>query len=291
MSRWSSFTVELFAKKERFPKLATRSAQTHTYHTPPPLVSAAIVHLLRYIHQGLAVRHPLLGSCLLCGTSPPPGATLCRECIADLPTASGICLRCGRWDGTAQAPRNSCNECSNRPRDIERVMAPYVLHPPLDTLIWRMKFGPDLLTASALGDLLAHYLANSVCKYSHTVLPIPLHRTRLLDRGFNQAAELSTRLARHLGLPNILNGLRRVRSTAPQTTVNTLQARRANLRGAFRSNLTTSPSRRILLVDDVMTTGATLSAAAHCLRQIDGVERVDVAVVARAPRTSREPFE
>ena len=236
------------------------------------------------VRRFLAAGSPAIGSCVLCGERPVRQFALCAGCISDLPVARGICLYCGRRDGTSREPRQSCDSCSNVPRAIDRVLAPYLFDSPLDTLIWKMKFGPDLLIASVLGDILALHLKERVSKHTHTIIPVPLHRTRLKHRGFNQAAELVNRLAGNLGMRSLMDGLQRVRSTAAQTTMDTQHARRANLDSAFVSTMKANSTPRILLVDDVMTSGATLFAAAHCLRQIDGVCQIDAAIIARAPR-------
>lgn len=107
---------------------------------------------------------------------------------------------------------------------------------------------------------------------------MPLHRARLRRRGYDQALELARPLARGLGLP-LCDGLHRVRATAPQSELDA-RARRRNLRHAFAVQAPLPP--HVALVDDVMTTGATLHAAAQALRRA-GVGRIDAWVVARVP--------
>ncbi|MEN9879447.1 MAG: hypothetical protein RIQ55_93 [Pseudomonadota bacterium] len=110
------------------------------------------------------------------------------------------------------------------------------------------------------------------------IVPMPLHPNRLRTRGFNQAAEIARHLAKELGIPCAFDALIRVHDTPPQAGL-PRDERWRNLVGAFAcpSPLT---ANRVLLVDDVLTTGASLSACAEVLRSA-GVSRVDVAVVAR----------
>jgi ComF family protein len=112
------------------------------------------------------------------------------------------------------------------------------------------------------------------------VIALPLHRSRLRARGYDQALELARPLARALQLPLLEGALRRTRATTPQSELSAL-ARRRNLRGAFACDGAALPAH-VVLVDDVMTTGATLHAAARALRRA-GVERVDAWVCARVP--------
>jgi len=110
---------------------------------------------------------------------------------------------------------------------------------------------------------------------------IALHRTRLRERGYSQALEIARPVARRLDIPIGSHTLRRVRATAPQTGM-TVAARRKNLRGAFTWRAGNEVKNlRVALVDDVMTTGSTVQAAARCLRAA-GAREVEVWVIARA---------
>lgn len=119
------------------------------------------------------------------------------------------------------------------------------------------------------------------CPSSTVLIAVPLSRARLRQRGYDQARELARPLARALSLPLLDDALRRLRDTAPQSSLDGL-ARRRNLRGAFAAAFPTAPPARVLLIDDVMTTGATLHAAATALRRA-GVHRVEAWVCARVP--------
>jgi ComF family protein len=112
------------------------------------------------------------------------------------------------------------------------------------------------------------------------LIPVPLHPGRFQERGFNQSEELARALARRIDRPVLKKALRRARPTEPQTTLNTA-ARQRNVRGAFDAAQTPLP-RRVVLVDDVITTGATTAEASRALIRA-GVEHVEVWAVARTP--------
>ena len=113
------------------------------------------------------------------------------------------------------------------------------------------------------------------------LVPVPLHATRLRQRGYDQALELAKPLAQALGIPLHADALQRQRATAAQSELDA-EARKRNLRGAFALHPGQALPEHVVLVDDVMTTGATLQAAAKTLRRA-GVLRVDAWVCARVP--------
>src|SRR5690606_29209375 len=131
--------------------------------------------------------------------------------------------------------------------------------------------------------LLAHLLVQACvdAPRPQAVVPVPLHCARLRRRGYDQALELARPLAHALALPLQPRLLQRVRATAPQSELSAA-ARRRNLRDAFVVAADAAPPAHVVLVDDVMTTGATLHAAARALRHA-GVARVDAWVCARVP--------
>lgn len=137
----------------------------------------------------------------------------------------------------------------------------------------------DLSSALLLARLMARELADA--EHPQALVPVPLHRDRLRRRGYDQALELARPLAQALGLPLRDDLLRRMRATAPQSRLAAPQRRR-NLRGAFAVRTEGNLPTHVALVDDVMTTGATVEAAAAALRRA-GVARVDVWVCARVP--------
>ncbi len=213
--------------------------------------------------------------CLVCGERGDNGHDLCGNCADSLPWNRCACARCG-----VPLPISAelCGACLRRPPPLDGVHAALVYGFPLDRLVPRFKFHGDL----AAGRLLARLMADALpaAPRPQALVPVPLHPARLRGRGYDQALELARPLARQLRIPLLADGLRRVRDTAPQSELDA-GARRRNLRGAFAAGSGPLPAH-VALVDDVMTTGATLHAAARALRRA-GVARVEAWVCARAP--------
>ena len=218
--------------------------------------------------------------CLLCAEPGEGGLDLCAACRRSLPSNRDACRHCALPLPPADLhPDRVCGTCQRRPPPLDAVQAAFVYAPPLDRLLPRFKFHQDL----AAGRLLARLMADAFVATERplALLPVPLHRGRLRRRGYDQALELARPLARRLQLPLHAGALRRIRATAAQSELDAA-ARRRNLRGAFQVAGGVSLPAHVALVDDVMTTGATLHAAATALRRA-GVTRVDAWVCARVP--------
>jgi ComF family protein len=148
-------------------------------------------------------------------------------------------------------------------------------------MITKLKYGGERHQADPLGRWAARAAAQAPWADAiELVVPLPLSRRRRRERGFNQAELLAETIATHLGALLRPRGLRKVVDTPPQAGLSRAQRRR-NLDGVFRAAERVVRGRRVLLVDDVLTTGASLSEAARTLRRA-GARRVDAAVVARA---------
>ncbi len=141
-----------------------------------------------------------------------------------------------------------------------------------------MKYSRLRRVAAPLGDLLADHLRERP-QPADALMAVPLHAGRLAERGFNQSEELAARLARRSGLP-LVPGLRRCRDTGHQASLSR-RARKANIEGAFVWAVHAPPPARVLLVDDVLTTGATLAACADALRAA-GTREVRAVALARS---------
>ena len=184
----------------------------------------------------------------------------------------------------AATPGNLCGPCRRRPPAYAALLAPWSYEPPLDAVVRALKYR----RLPWLGERLALPLADAVAHRVHAdlVVAVPLHWRRRLARGYNQAEAVARPLARRLGLPWAA-ALARERATPAQAGLDRAQ-RRTNVRGAFRVARGAGPvaGLRILLVDDVATTGATLHEAARCLRAA-GATSVTAVAVARTPAPRR----
>ena len=217
--------------------------------------------------------------CLLCGAAGADGLDLCRACAAELPRNNHCCARCALpLPGSAAL----CGACQRKPPPWEAAWAPFRYGWPLDRLEARYKFGRELAAGRTL---VALWKALPAPARPALILPVPLHRARLRERGYNQALELARPLGRALAIPVRHDLLLRPRATAAQTELDAA-ARRRNVRGAFAVRTDAALPPHVAVLDDVMTTGATLAECARVLKRA-GVRRVDVWALARAPARGR----
>jgi len=224
------------------------------------------------LNSCLNLRQTLFGQdCLLCATA--SGAQmLCPACHASLPHIVHACPRCA-----AQSTGHVCGECLKHPPAFDRTRAALEYAFPTDKLIQALKYGGQLALAKLFGELLAVALADQT--RPELILPMPLHPTRLKMRGFNQALEIAKVIAKRFDIPLAPGLAQRVVDTTPQASL-PIDARHKNIKGAFACDMDLR-GQRIAVVDDVMTSGATLNELAKILKRA-GAAQVDVWVVARA---------
>lgn len=214
----------------------------------------------------------LPGTCLLCGED--CATLLCHPCATDLPALAAGCPQCA--EPTTHGER--CGRCLTQPPHFDATLAAYAYAFPLDRLIHSYKYGSEL----ALAELFGQQLGNKLHSLPFDrILPVPLHPDRLRQRGFNQALELARPISRRLQVRLDHRLLSRQRATLAQADL-PHKERAANIRGAFAVHGDLS-GERLLLVDDVLTTGATVSECSRVLK-LHGAASVTVAVVARTVR-------
>lgn len=216
--------------------------------------------------------------CTLCDG---PGSPLCSSCRGDLPWIDSACRGCG-LPLPAGANQLHCGACLETPSLFQQVVAPFYYATPVRQWITGFKHQSQLHSGHLLGQLLLetlqdHYLDTPL---PEAILPIPLHWKRLLWRGYNQSAELGKLLARHLGIPCRTDLLKRVRST-PSQQGSGREQRQRNLQRAFVVP-SPIPFQRIALLDDVVTTGATVQTAARVLL-LNGAQEIHLWTIARTP--------
>lgn len=234
-------------------------------------------HLLRYAwsvyRQVLDLFVP--PRCVVCKQV---GTWLCDRCAPKIPLFDApICPRCGRPEDT----RRLCAACRVTPLHVSPIRAAFLFKGEIRDVIHALKYrgAQDILNP------LAERIAESWRYHnmqSDVLVPVPLHAKRKAKRGYNQAVLVAKVVGRQVGLPVVTEALLRVRDTASQTRLNR-DERKQNVDAAFEC-VTCAPfnAKRVTLIDDVATTGATLDACATALLAC-GAQSVNAFTLARAP--------
>lgn len=223
--------------------------------------------------------------CVLCRRAgQAPAFDLCVECEAEIPVVPDPCPRCGlpREAACGQA-RDRCARCRTLDLPYSRCVATWAYEFPVTQLVQALKYEGALANARVFGTRMvtqASSEAGDPWWRSALVVPMPLHPTRLVERGFNQSHEIARVMSRLLDLELAGHALHRIRATAPQVGLDRAE-RAGNLRGAFRADRHYVQGRHVILVDDVVTTGSTVTEAASTLR-VAGAAAVAVWAAARA---------
>jgi len=204
------------------------------------------------------------------------GSLLCAKCRDEFELVEPpLCPHCGR-----PSPRGRlCPLCQRDPLRIDGVRSVAYFDGILREAIHHFKYYNKQALAVPLGRLMGDYWEKAPLP-AEVIVPVPLHQDRLRERGYNQAALLARELGKNVGLPVSENSVMRVRATRPQVELDA-QERKENVSDAFRCSNTELKGARVLLVDDVCTTGSTLEACSIALRQV-GVRSVWAFTLARA---------
>ncbi len=225
----------------------------------------------------------LPATCAGCGLAleSPETCPLCPDCLKSLPRSQPPwCKRCGRSLVYLGTGVEVCVDCRKRPPAFDQAISPCPYEGAIREFLVAFKYQGRFSLAPFLAELLAEAVRERLgSDPADGVVPVPLFPTRLRERTFNQAQILAQALASRLGLPCIGNLLTRQKPTPPQTQLRK-EERLRNVQGAFE--LKADPrihSLRILLVDDVFTTGATVNSCAKLLKE-GGASRVIVVTVA-----------
>lgn len=202
--------------------------------------------------------------CLGCGQE---GLFLCSACRVGLVPSSPSCPVCGRRTSTGIL----CGPCAGR-TSLRRFLAPYSYRDPLARkLIHTYKYGGVRELAGLFSDEIAAFLDSYAIRPvgPGVLVPVPLHPSRERERGFNQAQLLAAGIGERLGV-SVADALHRTRATEPQVELDSHAKRRANVAGAFGvADVEAIRGKTVVLVDDVSTSGATLTEAAKVLRAAD----------------------
>ncbi len=214
--------------------------------------------------------------CLLCASPQANKIGLCGLCLNDLPWhPKTSCPQCGLASGSG-----ICGSCISSPPDFDATSAVFLYGFPIDAMMQRYKYGNMLSLYETFGQLLKDKAQLGSLNNSHVdlIIPMPMHPTRLKERGFNQALEIAKVLTKNDADKLDFRSVIRQKLTPPQASL-PLKARVKNIKGAFKVNDDLT-GKRIAIIDDVMTTGASLNELAKTLKKA-GATRIECWVVAR----------
>ena len=210
--------------------------------------------------------------CPVCAARASHG--FCADCRQLLPWIMTGCEICG----AALYEVGVCGGCQARRPYYDHAVIPFKYRAPVSEQIHTLKYRQQLRHADALGAIICQRVWKDPCAAPDVLIPVPLHPRRLRERGFNQALEIARRVGGELGVEVSHSLLARIRNTVPQVGLGKIERRR-NVRGAFKA---ARPLRHahVALVDDVVTSGSTVNAAARALKRA-GVETVSVWAAAK----------
>jgi len=263
-----------------------RTALTDVRPDAPASNAARLARAARQLVAG-AIDLVYPSHCMACGEGLDGTAALCLSCAAKVHwIGHDRCRRCGAGVGLHRGAVESCPECATHPPAfVEEACAVAKYGGPLRAVILGLKFGGGLQAVPMLARLLATRIRDTQLLQNAAgwaVVPVPLAPPDARQRGFNQAEELARALTRDFPVRPDVGLLRKTRATRPQATLDHA-ARAQNLRGVFavdHKRARRYAATGVLLVDDVMTTGATLAECARALHEA-GIRRIRGAVIAR----------
>ena len=209
--------------------------------------------------------------CLLCASPQSNKHGLCNPCLNELPWhPASSCPQCGLTSSGMV-----CGSCISSPPDFDATHAVFLYQYPIDKMMQRYKYGNMLNISHTFGQLLTE---KSPFEAVDLIIPMPMHPKRIKERGFNQALEIAKILTKNCKAKLDYKSVERQTLTPPQASL-PLKARVKNIKGAFKVN-TDLTGKTIAIVDDVMTTGASLNELAKTLKKA-GASHVECWVIAR----------
>ncbi len=220
-------------------------------------------------------------TCVACDEVLPAAGFFCEPCELSVTVTPAVqCRHCGE---PGQFAESRCPRCTQERPSFEKALAPFEHEGAVASAIHRYKYGSRAELSKPLASLLARTLGASVDSLPGTLCPLPLHDGRYKERGYDQATLLALGVSKVLGRPFNDAWLTRERATTRQVGLSE-QEREANVRGAFKASPTVL-GQAVVLIDDVLTTGATAREAARALLDA-GARQVCVLTLARARRES-----
>lgn len=213
--------------------------------------------------------------CILCNLNCDQTDFICEQCHASLPHYQSGCTGCGIIIDNHRE-KKLCGACILSPPPFDNVLALFEYEPPISSLIHQLKFSENLLIARLLATQWIHLLKKTALP--DLILPVPLHHARLSERGFNQALEIAKPIGKYFQIPIDTRSCIRIKNTQAQSSL-PASKRKHNLKNAFGLSHFIS-AKHVAILDDVVTTGNTVSEIAFLLRKI-GVEKIDIWCCAR----------
>lgn len=226
--------------------------------------------------------------CLLCSrtvNSPlvNEAVELCTDCYRAMPFNNICCVRCALPLPDGFAENTLCGRCIRKLPDYDYAHSVFRYEDDVIGLVHQLKFSEKITCARSIGEILLAAIEadkNLKLEKPDCLLPVPLHSSRLRQRGFNQSIEIARVISKQRSIPIEYDAVTRQRSTISQTGLNA-QQRRKNIKGAFSLQANFN-CKHVLIIDDVVTTGSTVNELTFLLKK-KGVERVGVLSIARAP--------
>ncbi len=210
-------------------------------------------------------------ACLLCSASDGGDSGICTDCLNELPHHALCCPQCGLLSFEGQL----CGACITSPPDFDATKAAFTYQYPISQVLQQYKYNQQLFLAETFAELMLNNLeANNI----DLIIPMPLHPSRLQERGFNQSLEIARIIGKRLNVPITSQAVARIKQSPPQASL-PLKERVKNMKGAFACYEDLS-GLRIALIDDVMTTGASLNALAKAVKA-KGAAHVECWLIAR----------
>ncbi len=217
--------------------------------------------------------------CVLCSAPGFGDLDICEACYDDLPWLESTCTQCAIPLADDSGDDLKCGRCLQQPPAFDHSLSLFTYEKTAIKLIHQLKFNEKLAYSRLLGSMLAEKIQNQCIELPDCILPVPLNKKRIRQRGFNQSIELARCASTTFNIAMDRRSVIRVRDTQTQTGLDKKQ-RRKNIRGAF-AIVKPVNARHVAIVDDVVTTTSTVNELARILKTT-GVRRVDVWSIARA---------
>ena len=210
--------------------------------------------------------------CPICDNIVGTKQGICNNCEKRIVyIKENYCMKCGKPIDNAE--QELCHDCDTKGHEFDVGRAVFLYNKPMKKAMYRFKYLNRREYAEVFAQKIVEHLREQIVKWEvETIVPIPLHKEKLRQRGYNQAALVARKVGEELGIPVDEKILARERKTGAQKSLNNLQ-RKNNLKNAFKIRQNDVQLKKVLLIDDIFTTGSTMDAASEALKK-SGVKSV-----------------